>query len=153
MPVGLLQRHGLLLGPLPLEQLEAARLWLHDGALKGIVHVAGDANTEAVLAELAALPRERVGVCLTLDAPGSAAASVDAVAPLVVALVAGASTVVLRFADAEQEEAAVVAFGKALHQATKPKGGELIDQLGRESFTPTPSIPPHTLHTPHHTTH
>jgi hypothetical protein len=129
VPVGLLQRHGLLLGPLPLAQLEAARPWLHDGALKALVHVAVDANTEAVLAELAALPRERVGVCVTLDAP-SASVDVDAVAPVAVALAAGASTVLIRLVGAGQEEATIVAFGKELHQATKPKGGESIKNEG-----------------------
>jgi hypothetical protein len=145
VPVEMLQRHGLLLGPLPLGQLESTRLWLHDGALKALFHVDAAATatsaaaggegggTEAALRELSALPRERVGVCLTVEgAPGEA--DVAALGEQVGMLAAGASTVLVRLvgvgAEAEEEEeAVVVAFGKALHQATKPKGGEFTHRV------------------------
>lgn len=130
MPVGLLQRQPLLLGPLPLDQLETTRPWLHDGALKAIFHVPASSESEgdieAVLAELSALPRERVGVCLTLQAGGGLPEDVTALAQVIMALIAGASIVLVRLAGAGPNDVsaeAEVAFGKALHQATKPRGG------------------------------
>lgn len=126
VPVGLLQRQFLLLGPLPLAQLEDARPWLHDGALKAIFHApaaASEGEVEAVLAELSALPRERAGVCLTLAEAGLPE-DVAALAQVVTALAAGASTILVRLPGAAAADgASVAAFGKALHQATKPRGG------------------------------
>lgn len=158
-PVGLLQRQGVVLGPLPMDELEAARPWLHDGALKAIVHVggAGDGlDTEALFAGLSALPRERLGVWLTLegDLPQPADAEVAAVAQMVVSLAKGASTVVVMLKGAEgAAEKDVVAFGKALHQATKPRGGEPPGVEGKRMDSPSLCLPSGTVAQQCHPSH
>lgn len=145
--MGLLQRQGVVLGPLRMEELEAARPWLHDGALKAIMHVGGAADgldTEALLAGLSALPRERLGVWLTLegDLPQPADAELAAVAQMVVSLAEGASTVVVMLKGAEgAAEKDVVAFGKALHQATKPREGEPPGVEGKRMDSPSLCLP------------
>ena len=125
--VALLHHHSVVLGPLSLPQVEEARPWLHDGAEKALFVVPPTAPVEEALAELAALPRDRVGVCVAVSPEDAKAATQEegasALAQRIGQLCGGAFTVLLQIQPgAVDSEAAVVEVAKALRQAVKRQG-------------------------------
>lgn len=126
--VALLHHQSIVLGPLSLPQVEEARPWLHDGAGKAFFVVPPTTPVEEALAELAALPRDRVGVCVAVSPEDAKAAATQeegasALAQRIGQLCGGASSVLLQIQPgAVDSEAAVVEVAKALRQAVKRQG-------------------------------
>lgn len=128
--VALLHHHSIVLGPLSLNQVEAARPWLHDGTQKALFVIPPSTTVEGALNVLAALPRDRVGVCVDVspeDAKAATQEETSALAERILQLCAAASTVVLQVHEGVvNAEAGLVEVAKALRQAIKRQGTAVL---------------------------